>query len=60
MLAASNFIQTVETRQGLEIGCLEEIAFRRGFIDFHALRAAGRALETTGYGQYLLALASES
>ncbi|CAN5920839.1 glucose-1-phosphate thymidylyltransferase RfbA [soil metagenome] len=60
MLQASNFIQTVEARQGLKIGCLEEIAFRKGFIDLDTLRAAGRALETTGYGQYLLALATES
>jgi glucose-1-phosphate thymidylyltransferase len=59
MLQASNFIQTVEARQGLKIGCLEEIAFRKGFIDLEGLRAAGRALEKTEYGQYLLALANE-
>ena len=59
MLQASNFIQTVEARQGLKIGCLEEIAFRKGFIDLEGLRTAGRALEKTEYGQYLLALASE-
>jgi len=59
MLQASNFIQTVEARQGLKIGCLEEIAFRKGFIDLDGLRAAGRALEKTEYGQYLLALADE-
>ncbi len=60
LLQASNFIQTVETRQGLKIGCPEEIAFRRGFIDLAALRALGRALEKTEYGRYLLALADES
>jgi glucose-1-phosphate thymidylyltransferase len=59
LLQASNFIQTVETRQGLKIGCLEEIAYRKGFIDLDGLRAAGRALEKTEYGQYLLALAAE-
>jgi glucose-1-phosphate thymidylyltransferase len=59
MLQASNFIQTVETRQGLKIGCLEEIAYRKGFIDLVQLEAAGRALEKTEYGQYLLALARE-
>jgi glucose-1-phosphate thymidylyltransferase len=59
MLQASNFIQTVEARQGLKIGCLEEIAFRKGFIDLAGLRDAGRRLEKTEYGQYLLALASE-
>jgi glucose-1-phosphate thymidylyltransferase len=60
LLQASNFIQTVETRQGLKIGCLEEIAYRRGFIDLDTLRSVGRALEKTEYGQYLLALAAES
>jgi glucose-1-phosphate thymidylyltransferase len=59
MLQASNFIQTVESRQGLKIGCLEEIAFRKGFIDVATLRAAGQALGKTEYGQYLLALADE-
>jgi glucose-1-phosphate thymidylyltransferase len=60
MLQASNFIQTVEARQGLKIGCLEEIAYRKGFIDLAGLQAAGRALEKTEYGQYLLALAREA
>jgi glucose-1-phosphate thymidylyltransferase len=59
LLQASNFIQTVETRQGLKIGCLEEIAYRRGFIDLETLRSVGRALDKTEYGQYLLALAAE-
>jgi glucose-1-phosphate thymidylyltransferase len=60
LLQASNFIQTVEARQGLKIGCLEEIAYRKGFIDLAGLEAAGRRLEKTEYGQYLLALASEA
>jgi glucose-1-phosphate thymidylyltransferase len=60
MLQASNFIQTVESRQGLKIGCLEEIAFRKGFIDREQLRAVGSALEKTEYGQYLLALVAEA
>jgi glucose-1-phosphate thymidylyltransferase len=60
MLQASNFIQTVETRQGLKIGCLEEIAYRKGFIDVDTLRAIGRSLGKTEYGQYLLALADEA
>jgi glucose-1-phosphate thymidylyltransferase len=57
LLQAGNFIQTVETRQGLKIGCLEEIAYRKGFIDVARLRAIGHALGKTEYGQYLLALA---
>jgi glucose-1-phosphate thymidylyltransferase len=59
LLQASNFIQTVETRQGLKIGCLEEIAYRRGFIDVARLRTVAQVLEKTEYGQYLLALADE-
>jgi len=58
LLQASNFIQTVETRQGLKIGCPEEIAFRKGFIDSAQLAALGRALEKTEYGKYLLDLAN--
>ncbi len=59
MLQASNFIQTIETRQGLKIGCLEEIAFRKGFIDKAGLEACGKKLEKTEYGQYLLEIARE-
>ena len=59
LLQASHFIQTVEARQGLKIGCLEEIAFRKGFIDLDALRAIGKSLEKTEYGRYLLQLAVE-
>ena len=59
MLQASNFIQTIETRQGLKIGCLEEIAFRKGFIDRDGLIACGKKLEKTEYGQYLLEIARE-
>ena len=57
LLQASNFIQTVETRQGLKIGCPEEIAFRKRFIDATELRALGEALAKTEYGRYLLDLA---
>jgi glucose-1-phosphate thymidylyltransferase len=59
LLQASLFIQTVEVRQGLKIGCLEEIAYRKGFIDRDQLHAAGKALEKTEYGAYLLQLAAE-
>ncbi len=60
LVQATNFIQTVETRQGLKIGCPEEIAFRKGFIDAAQLAALGRALEKTEYGRYLLEIASEA
>jgi len=59
LLQASNFVQAVEARQGLKIGCIEEIAYRMGFIDRDQLRAAGVALEKTEYGQYLLSVAAE-
>lgn len=60
LLQASTFIQTVEVRQGLKIGCPEEIAFRKGFIDAGALAELGRSLSKTEYGAYLLRLASEN
>jgi glucose-1-phosphate thymidylyltransferase len=58
LVQATNFIQIVETRQGLKIGCPEEIAFRKGFITASELETLGRALEKTEYGQYLLDLAN--
>lgn len=59
LLDAGNFIQMIEARQGLKVGCLEEIAFRKGFIDLNQLRACGQALASTEYGRYLLTLAHE-
>jgi glucose-1-phosphate thymidylyltransferase len=58
LVQATNFIQIVETRQGLKIGCPEEIAFRKGFITASELEVLGRELHKTEYGQYLLDLAS--
>ena len=55
LLQAGNFVQTVQERQGLQLGCPEEIAFRRGFLDAAALRARGTT--KTAYGRYLLDLA---
>lgn len=59
LLEASEFVRTVQHRQGLQIACLEEIAFQAGFIDVEQLRAHGRTYAKTGYGRYLLALADE-
>jgi len=59
LLQASHFIQTVEERQGLKIGCIEEVAFRMGCIDNAQFRALGEKLSKSGYGQYILQLASE-
>jgi glucose-1-phosphate thymidylyltransferase len=50
---ASSFIETIEKRQGLKIACPEEIAFRMGFIDAHAVIKLAEPLKTTSYGQYL-------
>jgi glucose-1-phosphate thymidylyltransferase len=58
LLEASEFVRTVEARQGLKVGCPEEIAFQMGFIDRQALQALGATLEKTGYGQYLLDIAA--
>lgn len=60
LLQASNFVQAVEVRQGLMIGCPEEVAYRIGFIDREQLRALGKSLQHNGYGDYLLRLADEA
>jgi glucose-1-phosphate thymidylyltransferase len=57
LLEASEFVRTIQHRQGIQIACLEEIAFRNGFIDAEQVRAAGRSMEKTAYGRYLLSLA---
>ena len=59
MLKASQFVQTVQERQGFYISCLEEIAWRRGFIDDQQLKENGLKLKMTDYGQYLLSLLHE-
>ncbi len=56
LLEASQYIETIERRQGLKIACPEEIAWRLGLIDDAALEREGLALAKNGYGQYLLAL----
>jgi len=58
MMQASQFMQVIEERQGLKIGCIEEIAWEQGFIDDAGLRALAKPLEKSGYGQYLLKLLS--
>ncbi|MBU0763674.1 MAG: glucose-1-phosphate thymidylyltransferase RfbA [Bacteroidetes bacterium] len=59
LLQASNFIATIEERQGLKVSCIEEIAYKRGFIDKKQLMALAKPLEKNRYGQYLLNIASE-
>ncbi|MCB9591982.1 MAG: glucose-1-phosphate thymidylyltransferase RfbA [Sandaracinaceae bacterium] len=59
LLQAANFIQTIETRQGLQVACPEEVAFRKGWIGAAALAALAEPLAKTAYGQYLMGLAHE-
>ena len=57
MLKAAEFVEAVQDRQGFYVSCIEEIAWRRGFITTEELEAIGESLKMTDYGQYLLTLA---
>lgn len=59
MIKASEFVQTVQEMQGMYVSCIEEIAWRRGFISTEQLHAIGETLKMTDYGKYLLALTEE-
>jgi len=59
LLEASNFIHTIEKRQGLKIACLEEIAFRKGFINRAQLKSLAKKLSKSDYGKYLLKIDSK-
>ncbi len=56
MLKAAEFVEAVQDRQGFYVSCIEEIAWRRGFITTEQLRSIGESLKMTDYGQYLIAL----
>ncbi len=60
LLEASQFVHTIEHRQGLKVACLEEIAFAQGWITPAQLKEQGEKLKKTGYGQYLLKLLKEN
>lgn len=56
---ASNFVRTIQARQGLQVGCPEEVAWRQGFLDDEGLRVRAEALVKSGYGDYLLNLLAQ-
>ena len=60
LLEASNFIQTIEHRQGLKVACIEEIAYSMGYISKEQLLLLAEPLKKNGYGQYLINLAKEN
>ncbi len=59
MLKASEFVEAVQDRQGFYVSCIEEIAWRRGFITTEQLKKIGESLKMTDYGQYLLSLCED-
>ncbi|MDF0693622.1 glucose-1-phosphate thymidylyltransferase RfbA [Aquirufa ecclesiirivi] len=56
LMQAGQFVQVIEERQGMKIGCIEEVAYRMGYIDAKQLEAIAKPLVKSGYGQYLLNL----
>ena len=59
LLQACNFVETIEARQGLKVACLEEVAYRKGWISAEQVRALAEPMAKTGYGQYLLELVQD-
>ena len=59
MLQAAQFVEAVQSRQGFYVACLEEIAWRRGFISKEQLKELGEELSMTDYGHYILSLVGE-
>ena len=58
LMQAGQFVQVIEERQGLRIGCIEEVAYNMGYIDKEQLKALALPLVKSGYGEYLLKLIS--
>lgn len=56
LMQAGQFVQVIEERQGLRIGCIEEVAFKKGFIDAEQLERLAKPLVKSGYGEYLMKL----
>ncbi len=55
-MQAGQFVQVIEERQGMKVGCIEEVAYRMGYIDKTQLKKIAEPLVKSGYGQYLLNL----
>ena len=60
LVAAANFVETIETRQGLKVACIEEVAYRMGYISASGLAALAEGMPKSGYGAYLTQLLSDS
>ena len=59
MLKAAEYVEAIQSRQGFFVSCIEEIAWRRGFINIEQLRVIGESIKMTDYGQYILSLVEE-
>ena len=59
LLQASNYIQAIEERQGLMVACLEEVAYKMGFLDATRVRETAEEMKSNSYGQYLLQMLDE-
>ena len=59
LLNASQYVETIQSRQGLYVSCIEEIAWRKGYIDEAQFKKIGYELENTEYGKYMLSLVEE-
>ena len=60
LMQASQFVQVLEKRQGLKVGCIEESAYKMGYINSHSLRALGKKSLSSGYGKYLMSIVDEN
>lgn len=60
LLKAAEYVEAVQSRQGYYVSCIEEIAWRRGFITAEQLMELGKELKTTDYGKYIISLAKEA
>ena len=60
LLKASEYVETIQSMQGMYVSCIEEIAWRKGFIDSEKLYSLGKALKKTEYGKYIMELAKEA